>query len=191
MHQMQRDSTMCWSLTPWDAGRWRTMRVEFKGIDDVVQSLQQLAELPDEVIDEMLNARADVIVEAQRAEASKLGMYETKTTHNNTRNTSATNILRGQTQSYSQGTTAKSIKKGKVKIKNGQRVLYVTPTGSRKRGKKNPKRTKNSEIAFLNEYGTRTINARNFIRIANERSADAAVAAEFEVYSRWLESRGL
>lgn len=167
------------------------MRVEFKGIDDVVQSLQQLAELPDEVIDEMLNARADVIVEAQRAEASKLGMYETKTTHNNTRNTSATNILRGQTQSYSQGTTAKSIKKGKVKIKNGQRVLYVTPTGSRKRGKKNPKRTKNSEIAFLNEYGTRTINARNFIRIANERSADAAVAAEFEVYSRWLESRGL
>ena len=166
-------------------------KVEFKGIDDVVQSLQQLAELPDEVIDEMLNARADVIAEAQRAEASKLGMYATKTTHNNTRSTSATNILRGQTQSYSQGTTAKSIKKGKVKIKDGQRVLYVTPTGSRKRGKKNPKRTKNSEIAFLNEYGTRTINARNFIRIANERSADAAVAAEFEVYSRWLESWGL
>lgn len=35
-------------------------KVEFKGIDEVELSFKELAELPDEVIDAMLNARADV-----------------------------------------------------------------------------------------------------------------------------------
>lgn len=148
-------------------------KVEFKGIDEVELSFKELAALPDELIDKMLNARADVIVEAQRAEARKLGKeYRNK----------------GQAKDYSTGLTARSIQKGKVKVKNGQRVLYITPVGSRKRGKTV---TRNAEIAFLNEFGTKTIQARNFLRKANEQSADAATAAEFEVYSRYLEEKGL
>ena len=84
--------------------------------------------------------------------------------------------------------TANSIRKGKSKVKNGQRVLYITPVGSRKRGKTV---TRNAEIAFLNEFGTKTIQARNFLRKANEKSADAAVAAEYEVYNRFLTEKGL
>lgn len=148
-------------------------KVEFKGIDEVELSFKELAALPDELIDEMLNARADVIVEAQRAEARKLGKeYRNK----------------GQAKDYSTGLTARSIQKGKVKVKDGQRVLYITPVGSRKRGKTV---TRNAEISFENEFGTRTIQARNFLRKANEQSADAATAAEFEVYSRYLEEKGL
>lgn len=148
-------------------------KVEFKGIDEIELSFKELAELPDELIDEMLNARADVVVEAQRAEARKLGKeYRNKR----------------QTRDYSTGLTARSIQKGKVKVKDGQRVLYITPVGSRKRGKTV---TRNAEIAFFNELGTRTIQARHFLRKANEQSADAATAAEFEVYSRYLESKGL
>lgn len=148
-------------------------KVEFKGIDEVVTSLTELSELPDEVIDAMLNARADVVVEAQRAEARKLGTkYRNK----------------GQKKNYATGMTANSIRKGKVKVKDGQRVLYITPVGSRKRGKTV---THNAEIAFENEFGTKTIQARNFLRKANEQSADAATAAEFEVYSRYLEKKGL
>ena len=95
-------------------------KVEFKGIDEVVTSLTELSELPDEVIDAMLNARADVVVKAQRAEARKLGTeYRNK----------------GQKKNYATGMTANSIRKGKVKVKDGQRVLYITPVGSRKRGK--------------------------------------------------------
>lgn len=141
-------------------------KVEFKGIDEVVTSLTELSELPDEVIDAMLNARADVVVEAQRQAAKRM--------------------LKGP---YDTGETARSIKKGKPKLRDGQRVLYVTPTGSRKRGK--AKAVRNAEIAFINEYGTRKIPARNFIRTANESCADAATAAEFEVYSRYLEKKGL
>ena len=141
-------------------------KVEFKGIDEVVTSLTELSELPDEVIDAMLNARADVVVEAQRQAAKRM--------------------LKGP---YDTGETARSIKKGKPKLRDGQRVLYVTPTGSRKRGK--AKAVRNAEIAFINEYGTRKIPARNFIRTANESCADAATAAEFEVYSQYLKEKGL
>ena len=142
-------------------------RVEFSGIDELSLSLKEVAELPDEVIDAMLDARADVIVEAQRESAKRM--------------------LVGP---YAKGDTARSIKKGKPKLRDGHRILYVTPTGSRKHSD-GAKPTRNAEIAFVNEYGTRDIPARSFIRTANETCADAAVAAEFEVYSRFLEEKGL
>lgn len=141
-------------------------RVEFSGIDELSLSLKEVAELPDEVIDAMLDARADVVVAAQRQAAKRM--------------------LKGP---YVTGETSRSIKKGKPKLRDGHRVLYVTPTGSRKRGR--AKAVRNAEIAFINEYGTRKIPARNFIRTANESCADAATAAEFEVYSRYLEKKGL
>ena len=141
-------------------------RVEFSGIDELSLSLKEVAELPDEVIDAMLDARADVVVAAQRQAAERM--------------------LKGP---YDPGETARSIKKGKPKLRDSQRVLYVTPTGSRKRGK--AKAVRNAEIAYENEYGKKGVPARNFIRTANESCADAATAAEFEVYSRYLEKKGL
>lgn len=151
-------------------------RVEFHGLDEVALSLKQVAELPDEVIDEMLNARADVVVAAQQAEARKLGTeYRNK----------------NQKKNYSTGKTALSIKKGKIKVKDGVRILFVTPTGSRVRGKKGQFVTRDAEIAFLNEYGTKTIQARSWLRAANEKCADEALKVEMAVYDRYLQEKGL
>lgn len=149
--------------------------INFSGLDELTLSLEEVAELPDEVIDEMLNAGADVVVEAQRKEALKLGKL------GGYRNAK-------QTEDYSTGDTARSIKKGRVKVKNGQRFLYITPVGSRKRGKST---TRNAEVAFLNEFGTRTINARGFLRKANELSAEAYTAAQMAVYDKFLQSKNL
>lgn len=151
--------------------------VNFKGLDELTLSLEQVAELPDEVIDEMLEAAADVTVPAQRAEAMKLGKL------GGYRND-------GQRVDYSTGATARSIKKGRVKVKNGQRFLYITPVGSR-RESPGAKPVRNAEIAFLNEFGTKTIHARNFIRTANEKCAEAATAAQMAVYNKFLESKNL
>ena len=141
-------------------------KVEFSGIDQLELSFAEVAKLPDEVVDAMLDARADVVVAAQRESAQKMlvGPYVT-------------------------GETARSIKKNKPKLRDGHRVVYVTPTGSRKRGR--AKAVRNAEIAYENEYGKKGVPARNFIRTANELCADAATAAEFEVYSRYLEEKGL
>lgn len=139
---------------------------EFKaiGLDELMLSIQEIAEIPEEVQDEMLNAQGDVVAREQQESARRYGIQRT-------------------------GLTIRSIRKGKVKLdKHGNRVLYVTPVGSRIRGKK---KTSNAEIAFLNEYGTKKQKARPFMRDANERSAEAATKAAAEIYYRWQESRGL
>lgn len=135
----------------------------FSGLEEITLDMQQVAQLPDEVIDAMLNAKADVTAAAQKSVGRMMGVERT-------------------------GLTLRSIKKGKIKLKKGQRIIYVTATGSRKRGEK---RVRNAEIAFLNEFGTRKIKARPFIRTANEQSADAATAAAMKIYDEWLESHNL
>ena len=83
------------------------------------------------------------------------------------------------------------IKPGRPKIRKGVPVIYVTPTGTRLRGKENPKRVRNAEIAFVNEFGRKDQKARPFIRTANEASAEATTRAGLEVYDRWLKSKNL
>lgn len=139
---------------------------EFKaiGLDELALSLQEIAEIPEDIQDEMLRAQGDIVARAQRESAQRYGIQRT-------------------------GTLIRSIKVGKVKLdKHGNRVLYVTPVGSRVRG---GKKTTNAEIAFLNEYGTRRQKARPFMRDANERSAEEATRAAADIYYRWQDSRGL
>lgn len=139
---------------------------EFKavGLDELALSLQEIAEIPEDIQDEMLRAQGNIVAQAQRESAQRYGIQRT-------------------------GTLIRSIKAGKVKLdKHGNRVLYVTPVGSRVRG---GKKTTNAEIAFLNEYGTRGQRARPFMRDANERSAEAATQAAADIYYRWQDSRGL
>lgn len=133
------------------------------GLDELMLSMQEIAQIPDDVVDDILNAQADVTVEAQKAAGRQLGVEDT-------------------------GITLQKLKKGRVKLRKGQRVLYITPTGSRKRGKT---RTRNAEIAFINEFGKKGQKARPFIKLGNEKSAEAATAAGFRVYDRWLKSKNL
>lgn len=135
----------------------------FSGLGDLMLDMQAIAELPEDVQDEMLNAQADVVVKAQQEQAKVMGVEDT-------------------------GLTLHSIKKGKVKLKKGVRVIYVTPTGTRKRGKK---RVRNAEIAFVNEFGKEKQKARPFIRTANEKSAEATTQAAADVYDRFLKSKNL
>ena len=137
--------------------------LSYRGLDELILDMQAVAELPDEVVDEMLNAQADIVVAAQKEQGRAMGVADT-------------------------GLTLRSIKKGKVKLKKGVRVLYITPTGTRGRGKT---RVRNAEIAFVNEYGKRGQKARPFIQLANEKSAQAATQAAAEVYDRFLKSKDL
>ena len=130
------------------------------GLDDLMLSMQQIAEIPDDVQDEILNAQADVIVEAQKSKGHSYGVERT-------------------------GVTLNSIKKSKPKSRKGSRVVYVTPTGTNKDG------NRNAEVAFVNNYGTRSQKARPFITDANEMSAEQTTAAGAAVYDAWLKTKGL
>ena len=144
-------------------------RLTVNGIDALSDDFAALARLPDSVIDGILNAEADVIVPAQRAEIEKQwnGAKVPPT-----------------------GISAKSIQKGKVKKDRDGRSLSVYPKGTRKRGGQT---TRNAEIAFINEYGApgRHIAARPAIDAANKKKEEEAVAAGERVYNQFLDSRNL
>lgn len=134
---------------------------QVSGLDDLLLSLQDVAALPEDVQDEMLNAQADVVLAAQKKSA--LSIADT-------------------------GQTARSLRKGKPKTRKGIRSISITFSGSRKRGRST---TRNAEIAFVNEYGKTGMPARNFIRTANEQSAAASTQAAATVYDQYLQSKGL
>lgn len=142
-------------------------KFDVDGIEQISLSMQELAEIPDEVKDRMLEAGADVVVRAQKRKIRQYRIYDT-------------------------GTAQRSIKKGRPqKSKDGERVIYVKPTGIRIRGKEKISETSNAEILFVNEYGKRGKKARPALRDANEACAEEMVNAEFAVYDAWLKSKNL
>lgn len=84
-------------------------RFENKGMDDGVLPWAQMARLPDELLDEMLDAEADIIVKAQKDVGEKMGIHRS-------------------------GGMLRSIKKTKVKRKNDGRYIDVRPTGRNESG---------------------------------------------------------
>ena len=139
------------------------------GLDGLIKSLQELADIPPEVQDDILNAQADIAVAAQKRKIRAYGIYDL-----NSRSTAH---------------VANSIKKGKVKLtKDGYRAIYVTAAGSRRRGKTT---TRNAEILFVNEYGKKTQRARPAVRDANEECADEVAAVALQIYDKFLESKNL
>lgn len=138
-------------------------KLSVNGIDDLMLSLEEIASIPDDVAEAMLNAEAQVVEEAQLAEGMAMGVYNT-------------------------GQTLHSIRRGRMKRgRDGVRAVYVTPTG------KNDKGERNAAVAFINEYGvpSRKIPPRPFIATANEKAADPAVAEAENIYDEFLKSKNL
>ncbi len=144
------------------------MHVE--GADAFLDDLATLASLPNSVIAGILNAEADVIVQAQRDE-----------------------IQRQWSGPYSEDISAKCIKKTAIKLGLNGHSVSIYPQGTRVRGKKDPKRIRNGEIAFINEYGVpeRGIAARPAIGTATAKKEREAVEAGEKVYHAYLDSKGL
>lgn len=142
------------------------MGFKVEGLNEFSLSLEELAALPDTVQDRMLLAGADVVAKAQKQKVLAYGIYDRDSTQH----------------------VADAIKPGKVKLNRGERVVYVSPTGTRKRGNKT---TRNAEILFVNEYGKKEQKARPAVRDANEACAAAMTQAQFEVYDQWMKSLGL
>lgn len=142
-------------------------QLTLNGLDSLIEDLGALAGLPDGVADEILEAEADVIVQAQREEIRRLWAGP-----------------------YSKGISAKSVEKGKAKKNKTGRSITVSPKGSRKRGQGS---VRNAEIAFYNEYGVpgRKIAARPAIAIANAKAEETAVEAGAKVFDAYLDSKNL
>lgn len=118
----------------------------------------------DEVLEDMLQAGGDVVVE------------ELKKT--------AKTMLSGRCAT---GELARSLRKGEITKKDNRRQIAIEFSGSRKRYKTT---TRNAEIAYINEFGKKGQPARPFIATAKEQSGEKAAEAAEIVFDRWLSSKG-
>lgn len=130
------------------------------GLEGLEMSLDELAQLPEEVERDMLLAEAGVIERAQRQKGLAYGVHRT-------------------------GVTLASIAHGKVKTEDDGKAMYVYPRGKNARG------ARNSEVAFINEYGKTGQPPRPFIRDANEEAVDEAVGEAEKIYNEWLDKNNL
>ena len=129
------------------------------GLEELIGGFDAIAEIPDEVVLEMLVAEAEVIAPAQEAEARAM--------------------LSGK---YSTGETAQSISYDKkLKKTSDGRAIYVYPKGTRRHGNKR----RAAEVAFVDEFGKQGQPAQT----ANEKAADQATDAAARVYDGFLKSK--
>lgn len=136
-------------------------KLSFEGIDGLILSLEEIAELPDDVAKAMLDAEAKIVEEASIAAGMQLGVYRT-------------------------GQTLSSIRRGRMrKGRDGVRQMYVTPQGVNDRGERN------AAVAFVNEFGKREQPARPFMHLAAETAAAPAAEAAANIYDEFLKSKNL
>lgn len=132
------------------------------GLDELMLTMQEVAVIPEDVIDGILNDQADALVEHIKLRGEGYGVVDS-------------------------GDMLKSIKKGKAKRgKKGGRQIVVSARG-RKRGSK----TTNAEIAFLNNYGTRHQKARPFWSDSEKLSEMTFKKIARDHIDHWLKSKDL
>lgn len=126
-----------------------------EGINDTISLLDNMADVPDELIDDMLIAGGEVAMESLKYSTLAKGVYDT-------------------------GQLYDSIALGKP---SKNKTIDVCFKGTRKNSK-----TRNAEVAFINEHGAPHKNkpARQFIRKAQEDAADPAVEAAARVFDEYI-----
>lgn len=134
-------------------------RIEVTGLGETLISMENIAHIPDSVIREMMEAQADVVMEAQKRTASTM--------------------LQGP---YYRGGVVSGISKGKFKLTKDGAEHYVVFKGTQHGNRI-------AEIAFVNEYGKKNQPARPFIKTANEQAAGEATEAAAKILHNWQESQ--
>lgn len=135
------------------------------GVDDVMREIEMLAETPDEVLEDMLKAEAEVIKAAQVRQLQQMRFK----------------VSTGQLE---RSIAASAHMK---RDRHGLPSLHVYPAGVRRGGD-----TTNAEVGFVTEYGApqRGVAPRPWMRIANETAHEDAVAAAQAVYDDWVDRNG-
>jgi len=129
------------------------------GLEDEQDFFDRLAQLPDDVQTQILEAQGKLVLQAIRQKGQ---MYRVRDT----------------------GGTLDSLKRGKVRRdKRGDMSVYVRFEGRNARG------VRYAEIAFVNNYGKAGQPARPFVTQAVQAVEQAALDAAAEIYNDWVDTQ--
>ena len=130
------------------------------GLEAVIEAFGKREQATVAAVPKMLQAGADVLVEAQRAEAKAMGIEETAGFVNAIK---ATSIKGDDTEKYVEVYPQGKAKHGNEKKGDKSNVRYAT-------------------IGFINEYGTSSQPARPYMTTANEKAHEKVVSAQLEIW---------
>lgn len=170
------------------------------GLDALILDLDELSEIPENVIDDMLEAGGQVIANAHRAQLENQGLVKSRTLKDSVairkKMTNANHgIGSGNFRAgcdtkyvliYPEGThhTYKAKVSTYTKMNWGRKGIAKTKGG----GSKN---ASNQDVGFVHEFGGHGNAATQWMREANEKHAGEAVEAEFAVFDKWHKSHNL
>ena len=137
-------------------------KLQLEGFEDLNDALKRISDIPQRVTDDALKAMASVAAVRIRATGEAMGVKDPE---------SSVHIL-------------DRIKQGKPKKTASGGYADVTFSGTRTRS---GRKTRNAEIAFVNEYGKRGQPARPFIGTAMARGEQQITAAGEEIVGDWIE----
>lgn len=157
--------------------------IKAKGIEGLQLSMQEVAALPESVVEKMLMAGGEIVVSAHKRQLASMGLVRTGTLQRSVasfakKSDGGTSWSRSVVV-YPKGTHHKVAGRKQTQKANGRKSKSAT--------------VPSSEVGFVLEYGApkRHIKARKWMEKANETSADAVVAAEMQVYDAFLQSKEL
>ena len=137
-------------------------KMSIEGFESLDDAFNRIADIPFEVTSEALTKMAGVAADKIKSSGESMGVRDPE---------SNVHIL-------------DKIKPGKPKQTAGGGYCAINFSGTRTRGKT---KTRNAEIAFVNEYGKRGQDARPFIKTAMTGSEEAIAKPGEEVIGDWIE----
>ena len=137
--------------------------LELLGFDSLDQVFREISEIPWSVTEDALDAMAETAMPKIRSSGESMGVRDPE---------SDVHIL-------------DKLKRNKAKQTDSGGTETVTFSGTRTR---HGTRTRNAEIAFINEYGKRGQPARPFIARAMADNEDAILDAAEKIVGDWIET---
>lgn len=132
------------------------------GLEDVIEAFSNREQATVAAVPKMLKAGADVLIEAQKAEARAMGLNDT-------------------------GGFINSIKATAIKGDDTEKYVEIYPQGRAKHGndrKGDKSNVRYATIGFAAEYGTSSKAARPYMTTANAKAQDKVVAAQLEEWEK-------
>ena len=136
--------------------------LEISGFDSLEDAFKRIAEIPFSVTEDALDAMAEVAMGKIRSTGESMGVRDPE---------SDVHIL-------------DKLKRNKAKQTQEGGYETITFSGTRTR---HGSKTRNAEIAFINEYGKRNQPARPFIGRAMTEHEDAIYAPAEKIVGDWIE----
>lgn len=163
------------------------------GLDALMIDLDEIGDIPDEVIDEMLEAGGEIIANAHREALQSMGLVRTGKLRD-----SVTVYKKGTNLNGGTGIDTKYV----LVYPEGEHHTYrkksgtYTRKGLAKAGKKTRHghrydKTTNQDVAFIHEFGGHGNTPTQWMRETNEKHAGEAVEAEDAVFRKWQASHNL